>query len=176
MSIEDFEFWEDAEADRAARSLVCAGLFVAEAEDVEGEEDDLLEVQALIAALERLSKEWARAPLISKMAKRALSIREDWGSCVKTAFRAPAEVDTVATFLREKGASKTDRKDYRIGVLHIARSVAEAADEHEGAQEKKHSFLSRLLGGGHGPDPSNVSAGENAAIARLIEALDTEDS
>ncbi|HBH26930.1 MAG TPA: hypothetical protein DDX54_05965 [Rhodospirillaceae bacterium] len=173
--------WPEAEAEAAARALVLAGLYVAEAEDAPGEADDAAEDAGLRRALADVEKgTWTQALVVAEIARRALDARGEWPEWQTRAFTAPDEIAKATAALRAQGADKTERRAWRAAVGHIARTVGRAAGEHDALLDdhKKPGLFARLLGAGRAAAPSaaHVSPGEAAAIARLLEAVGSEDA
>lgn len=177
MSLPPLATWPSQDAETVVRALVVAAVYVAEAEDSEGESDDRAEDTALLKALIKLREEaWVRSGLVADLADLAIDLKEHWSKWAERAFYAPQDMQTATALLHKKGADESEMKAWRDCSLFVVRSIARAASEQDSLYEaeKPKGFFARLLcfyPSKSTSSAANVSAGESSAIERIAAAF-----
>lgn len=157
-----------------AKALYCAGAFVAQAEDVDGDADDEKETAALRRSIAILSKD-EENEIVAKIASKVIEEKDNLSSWDAKAFNAPKYANKSLSILRARGFDKTELKTFRAAILFVARVVGEASGEYETLDAQNETggffgkFLSKFKKSSFGA--ANISAGEAAAIEQLKEAM-----
>jgi len=174
----DIAAWPEADALALSRALYLAGVYVSEAEDAEGEDDDDLERVALARALRDIAQDGGADPLARAVAEQTLGRKGYWPTWRPEAAQALDAVRTAVQVLDDRSADPAQRRGFRAAVLRVGRAVAEAYGEYASLHEPPQpGFFARLFGFKE-PEartgPGNISAGEAGALDRLARALGPE--
>ena len=164
-----------------------AGIYVANADDVEGDQDDEKEQQAIIQNLKKAREKYQGSVFIPAAIDRTLTMQNHWPQWREASFHVAKTCGgTVAQILDVFG--EDEAKNYKTMVLDLARNTAAAANElagfedfDEGTQEKgffekiKERISGPAAGSHRAPspdnDPSNISPAEQAAVDDLNKAM-----
>lgn len=150
-----------------------AGMNISYAEDEDGEEDDVREMQALEMALLRLRSEH-EGRLNAEIIAEIIAQRDKWETWSQGVFNMEPQCKQAMVALKTK-ADISEIKAYIDMVVEIAQSVAQAHGEFgEPAVEKGFfgKIVDSLTGKGQAAHhPMNMSAGESDAIKSIKTAL-----
>lgn len=162
------------------------GVYVADADDEEGELDDEVEARALEACLRAVAQKYDGPGVVDDFVRGALGGRAQWPVWAEKSYNIIPDCERAIVLLRQKVDSE-DVKNYRAALLEIASTVAQAYGEFVSFDEfpDDEGFFSTVAAkiagvfSGMGADdvghPSNVSAAEDSAISRLSAALKIDD-
>jgi hypothetical protein len=157
------------------------GIFISNADDVEGESDDKHEMQMLEETLKAISK-LARAPLVAQIFKETLRLKFEWKRWYEKSFDVSADARSAISLLISK-ADEDTAKAYRAALMEVASTVAQAAGEFEQFDEIEEGgglfsgLVSKIVSGFSNLSdddlnhPMNVSASEDGALSTLSAAL-----
>lgn len=158
------------------------GLSVSNADDVEGERDDKLEMRALNGCLKAVAQRYDGVSVVAEILSETIRRRADWPAWEETGNiynLAPAARQAAASVLRH--TDKKTARDFRAAMMEIAGAVARASGEFaafDGMDDTdQQGFLGRLLSGfgavsaDEAHHPMNVSAAEDEVLSLLSEAL-----
>ncbi len=161
------------------------GMWVSYADDVDGQEDDMLEARALEACIKAVARLHDDKPFVKTVAAETLRRSEDWERWGAQAFHALSEVEAAMKLLG--GHLAADQlENYKAMLMEIASVVAQASgefdsfDEDEGEEGGFADIVGKIIDGfkglSHGDEnhPMNVSASEEAALNDLRAVLKSE--
>lgn len=154
------------------------GVWMSQADDdASTERDDEQEQRALEAVLRKMAGEKDETPFVAAVARETLTYPDywsDWGQQLDTLM------DDIqkALVLVDGRLPKENARNYRKCLWGVAKAVAHAFGEFEGAEEDtKPSFIGKLLDkisdkkGVLDDNPENMSPAEREALKKLRKAL-----
>lgn len=160
------------------------GAWISQSDDVGGDQDDEMEMQALHDVISGLSKLHEDMPFVHKIAAHTLASRELWPIWANQTFNVPEECGQTMVLL-QKRAEERAVKNYASILMQIAYSVAEAWGEFGDMEDQSAAGLGAVVGkitglfsrgerdvakgSGHA---ANISASEDSCIMQLSEVLD----
>lgn len=172
--------FSDADAELIVSLPYRAGLYVSYADDEDGKRDDELEMRAMQACLNEVSKMHEEQALTSEIAASILSRQDQWDAWSQGVFQIEPLCEKTILALKTQ-ATDEEVKDYIKLILELSSAVAQAYGEFgEDPAPEKGFFgkaMSKIVGGFSGMSsddinhPMNVSAAEDSAIARIAGAL-----
>lgn len=162
-----------------------AGLWISHADDVEGESDDINEINALERGIPDIAKLHSDSSLVQQVASEMMRLKDEYAEkweneCFHILKTGP---DTMTLILNSFG--EKDAKEYRAFTMELAKMVAQAASElhafDETKEEKEEGFFGNMIGrivGGISATqkddvnhPANISPAEGSALSQLSKAL-----
>lgn len=155
------------------------GVWISQADDVEGESDDEHEMQALERIITEVSKHHEDMPFVHQIAQATLKSRDHWPVWENQSFHVLDECSKAMALLASR-VEKRAQDNYRKTLLEIAHSVAEAWGEFDGGAGESAEGISAIVGKiagmfGKQQDTShamNVSAAEDSSLAQLAAVLE----
>lgn len=163
-----------------------AGMYVSEADDDEGEADDEREMRALSACLRSVAQKYDGPGLVDDIFRETMAQKALWGQWAEQSFDPLPDCERAVALLNAR-AGEGEAKVFRTAILEVVYVVASAYGEFvdmDDIPEEKGFFSAladKIVSGfsnlsvddeGH---PSNVSAAEDSAIARLSESLNIKN-
>lgn len=159
------------------------GINISDADDVEGTDDDVLEMRALASILRALPGLYHRVPLIQEICRETLRREKEWPEWHEGTFDLTRECKEAVNALHAH-ATKEEAKAYRKALLQVADAVARAAGEYGAVtsiRDEPDSPLLKMLTGffqifGQAKRDylSNISPAEQEAIDKIAGALQVD--
>ncbi len=158
------------------------GVYISHADDAEGELDDEKELRALSGCIRAVAKQYDGPGLVDDIARATLEAHDKWEGWAEASYNILPDCTAAIALLFAKG-TRGDAKNYRAALMTIASTVAQAYGEFVSFDDfpEEEGFFSGIASkiAGHlsklSPDdaghPSNISAAEDSAMARLSGAL-----
>lgn len=163
------------------------GVWVSHADDVDGEDDDAHEMEALESCIRAVAKKYDGPGLVDDIARETLRQREKWPEWTDRAFNILPDCHRALELLLSQ-AGRKDAKNYKAALLEIAATVARAYGEFGAFDDWDNegeglfgSLVSKITAGFSSlskedkSHPMNISPAENSAISRLAGALKMGD-
>ncbi|MCB1783857.1 MAG: hypothetical protein KDI13_07655 [Alphaproteobacteria bacterium] len=153
------------------------GVHISYVEDEDGEEDDTLEMKALEVCIREVAKVHGASEIIQDVSKEILASRDQWDGWSQGVFNMAPDCEKAAAIV-ERVLSEGEAKAYKLMVMSVAQSVAQAYGEFGMGAEDAPGFFGKLMKKfttapvGSQDHPENVSAAEDSAIAVIAKALD----
>lgn len=155
-----------------------AGICISDADDIEGEDDDVQERKALEICLREILKSYENDAFISGIVGETLRRRGEWAAWAEKSWSAPDEARKVAAFLYGAVPKKLFFS-YGKMIVEIASAVARAYGEYGSFDDDRadEGFFAKIIGGFRGMSgedpghPMNVSASEDEMIAAIAGAF-----
>lgn len=155
------------------------GVWISQADDVEGESDDEHEMQALERVISEVSKHHEDMPFVHQIAQATLQSKEHWPVWENQSFHVLDECAKAMALLSAR-VENSAQDNYRKTLLEIAHSVAEAWGEFDGGAADTAEGIGAIVGKfatmfGKQQDKShvmNVSAAEDSSLAQLSAVLE----
>lgn len=165
-----------------------AGIFVSHADDVEGEQDDEMEVKALLASIKQAKALHQESKLVSEVCDCILSSEVEWERWENEAFHILRTSQHVIEIVKSN-FGLDEAKHYRALVMEVSASVARAASELDAfddwKDEEPEGFFSgmivKIMGGFSSMSqddkdhPVNISPAEDSALSQLSALLKIKD-
>lgn len=176
MPVRSFQELDPAERDLLASVFYKVGVWIGQAEDADGDEDDRLEEQAIRRILESLAGVGAPSAFIQAAARAALESDEKWPQWADDSFDILPDVAKVRELLK-RVLDKKGRDQVCAALCELAAGVAEAFGEFAANDDVPDSFLARILTRirdrieGVEAGAMNVSPAESAALDDLESTL-----
>ena len=155
------------------------GVWMGNAEDEGGDEDDAREMAALEKILADLAKVEKVPAFVRELLNETLSCRDRWPDWADDTFDILPDCKKAVGVLEAKVA-KADRNNFKKALKKIAFQVAGAYGEFgDFDKDEGKGFVGRLIGKIKGPDKAedfmNISPGEEEALRSLAEVLGAGD-
>ena len=155
------------------------GVWMGNAEDEGGDEDDAREMVALEKILADLAKMEKVPAFVRELLKETLSRRERWPDWADDTFDILPDCKKAVDVLEAK-SGKADRSNFKKTLKKIALQVAGAYGEFgDFDNDEGKGFVGRLIGKIKGADKAedfmNISPGEEEALRNLAEVLGKSD-
>ena len=153
-----------------------AGMFVSYAEDEDGEQDDVREMQALEGCLKEIARVHEGEELTKEIAAAILNAKDKWPVWSQGVFNIEPLCEKAIVSLKTQ-AGKEEVKDYIKMTVEVATSVAQAYGEFGEGQDDEKGFFGKIVAAvtsvsvDDTAHPMNVSAAEDSAIATVAAAL-----
>ncbi len=176
MPVTSFKELEAADRDLLAGLFYRVGVWIGQAEDVDGEEDDRLEAHAIRRILDSLAGSGTFGAFVQAAARQTLDSGERWPQWAEDTFDILPDVARARAILA-RSLVKAERDRVVAALCEVAAGVAEAYGEFAGDEEVSEGFLSRIMGrirdriAGVESGSMNVSPAESAALEELETTL-----
>lgn len=176
MPVRSFKELEPADRDLLASVFYKVGVWIGQAEDVDGDQDDALEERAIRRILESLAGSGSPNAFIQAAARESLESDEKWPQWAEDTFDVLPDVARARELLK-RVLPKKERDQVSAALCELAAGVAEAFGEFAGDDEVPDSFLARIMARirdrieGVEAGSMNVSPAESAALDDLEATL-----
>lgn len=165
-----------------------AAIWVSHADDVDGETDDIKEMNAIERGIPQLAKMYENSDLVQIVSDEIIRHKDRWSQWEDECFHIIGQAPEIMTLILD-GYGRDEAKQYRGFVMALSKMVAQAASEFEAfdvIEEEKESFFGGLIdkitsgmaaiGQDDAGHPANISAAEKGALSQLSKALQIPDS
>ncbi len=146
-------------------------------DDASTERDDEREQDALEAVLRQMAADKEQAPFVADVARETLTYPDYWSEWGQQLDTLMDDIEK-ALLLIDGRLAKDNARNYRKCLWGVAKAVAYAYGEFEGAEEpEKPSFIGKILGrisdkkDPLDDNPENMSPAEREALKKLRKAL-----
>jgi hypothetical protein len=152
------------------------GRWISDTDDTDGEGDDVAEEKSLTNVLQHIAKKHDEQSLVGQIVRQTLKSKDQWTQWDSQSYDVLAEIKAALPLVKKHGADG-DVRLFKRALMEIGTTVAQASDEYGSFEDEPEGFLGKILSkfkphsGGSKGHPSNVSAAEDSALARLRTVL-----
>jgi len=157
------------------------GVWMSQADDEDGEADDIREMKALEHILKSIAKVHENSVFVQEIARETLRGKNHWSQWANHSFDVLGDCEKAVAVLKNY-VNDNDLKDYKATLMEIAQTVAESYGEFGlvdagddggfGAVVEKITGLFSKKDANH---PMNISPAEDSALSRLAAALRVDE-